>query len=111
MTNTREQTQEEQRRQPQSELTPATITFKASTEADQQHYAPLHNALPNEGVGYEWRRETGDIQSYQHNKTSGWLHIDPQGQFYDRQAFPVAKETALEHAGPLALTVQEISQN
>ncbi|MGA2250694.1 hypothetical protein [Terracidiphilus sp.] len=54
--------------------------------------------------------KTGVIQSYQHNQTAGWLHIDPQGQFYDRQAQPIAKENALEHAGHVALAVNEISQ-
>jgi hypothetical protein len=28
-----------------------------------------------------------------------WLHIDPQGQFYDRQAQPITREAALEQAG------------
>jgi hypothetical protein len=38
------------------------------------------------------------------------LHIDPQGQFYDRHVQPIAKEHALEHAGHLTLAVNEISQ-
>jgi hypothetical protein len=66
--------------------------------------------LPNDASGYEWKRETGDIQSYRHDQTGGWLHIDTQGQFYDRQAQPVAKENALEHAGHVALAVNEVSQ-
>ena len=110
MTNAREQSPEEQRRQSQDELTPVAVTLQAITETDQRHYAPLQVALPNENAGYEWRRETGDIQSYQHNESSGWLHIDPQGQFYDRHAQPIAKEHALEHAGHLTLAVSEISQ-
>jgi hypothetical protein len=65
--------------------------------------------LPNDASGYEWKRETGDIQSYQHNQTGGWLHIDQQSQFYDRHAQPIAKEHALEHAGHLTLAVSEIS--
>ena len=108
MTNTREQNPEEQRRQSQSEL--RTTLAVAISEADQRHYAPLHAALPNETGGYEWKRETGDIQSYQHNQTGGWLHIDQQSQFYDRHAQPIAKEHALEHAGHLTLAVSEISQ-
>ena len=66
--------------------------------------------LPNDASGYEWKRETGDIQSYQHSQTAGWLHIDQQSQFYDRQAQPIPKENALEHAGHLAVAVNEISQ-
>ncbi len=111
MTNTKELTPEEQRRQFQQEAhDPATDKAQSPAEIDHRHYAPLHNALPNDASGYEWKRETGDIQSYQHNQTAGWLHIDPQGQFYDRHAQPIAKEHALEHAGHLTLAVNEISQ-
>jgi conjugative relaxase-like TrwC/TraI family protein len=111
MTNTNELTPEEQRRQFQQEAhDPATDKVQSPSEIDQRHYAPLHNALPNDASGYEWKRETGDIQSYQHNQTGGWLHIDQQSQFYDRHAQPIAKEHALEHAGHLTLAVSEISQ-
>jgi conjugative relaxase-like TrwC/TraI family protein len=111
MTNTKELTPEEQRRQFHQEAhDPAADKVLAPAEIDQRHYAPIHNALPNEASGYEWRRETGDIQSYQHNQTGGWLHIDQRSQFYDRHAQPIAKEHALEHAGHLTLPVNEISQ-
>ncbi|WP_158941369.1 MobF family relaxase [Granulicella sp. S190] len=111
MTNTKELTPEDQRRQFQQEAhDPATDKAQSPSEIDQRHYAPLHNALPNDVSGYEWKRETGDIQSYQHNQTNGWLHIDQQSQFYDRHAQPIAKEHALEHAGHLTLAVSEISQ-
>jgi conjugative relaxase-like TrwC/TraI family protein len=111
MTNTKELTPEEQRRQFQQEPhDPAIDKAQSPSQIDQRHYAPLHNALPNDASGYEWKRETGDIQSYQHNQTGGWLHIDQQSQFYDRHAQPIAKEHALEHAGHLTLAVSEISQ-
>jgi hypothetical protein len=111
MTNTKELTPEEQRRQFQQEgHDPATDKAQSPSEIDQRHYAPLHNALPNDASGYEWKRETGDIQSYQHNQSGGWLHIDQQSQFYDRHAQPITKEHALEHAGHLTLAVSEISQ-
>jgi conjugative relaxase-like TrwC/TraI family protein len=64
-----------------------------------RRYAPIATALRGEANGYEWKRETAGIQSYQHNRTGGWLHIDQQGQFFDRRAQPVTRETALEHAG------------
>jgi conjugative relaxase-like TrwC/TraI family protein len=107
MTNTREQTQEEQRRQFQHEAqNPANDKTQVQTEIDFRHYAPIQTALPNEASGYDWKRETGDIQSYQHNERGGWLHIDPQGQFYDRQAQLVSRETALEKAAhPVDLSV------
>jgi len=63
-----------------------------------RHYAPIETALRREANGYEWKRESAGIQSYQHNRTGGWLHIDPQGQFFDRHAQTVIRETALEHA-------------
>jgi hypothetical protein len=56
-------------------------------------------ALPNEASDYEWKRETGEVQSYQHTQAGSWLHIDPQGQFYDRQAQPITREAALEQSG------------
>jgi conjugative relaxase-like TrwC/TraI family protein len=100
MTNTREQTQEEQRRQFQHEAqNPANDKTQAQTEIDLRHYAPIQTALPNEASGYDWKRETGDIQSYQHNERGGWLHIDRQGQFYDRQAQPISRDVALEQSG------------
>ena len=100
MTNTKELTPEEQRTQFQQEpRDPATEKAQPPTEIDQRHYAPLHIALPNDASGYEWKRETGDIQSYQHNQTGGWLHIDTQGQFYDRHAQSISRELALENAG------------
>jgi conjugative relaxase-like TrwC/TraI family protein len=110
MTNSNDQTPEEQKR-PDSELTPVAITLQAITETDQRHYAPLHTALPNESEGYEWKRETGDIQSYQHTDTAGWLHIDPQGQFYDRHAQPIERDHALEHAAQVGLGNNEVSQS
>jgi conjugative relaxase-like TrwC/TraI family protein len=100
MTNTREQTQEEQRRQFQHEAqNPANEKTQAQTEIDLRHYAPIQTALPNEASAYDWKRETGDIQSYQHNERGGWLHIDRQGQFYDRQAQPISRDVALEQSG------------
>ena len=111
MTNTKEQTQEEQRRQFQHEAqSPANNNTQAQNEIDLRHYAPIQTALPNEASGYDWKRETGNIQSYQHNEREGWLHIDPQGHFYDRHAQPITKEHALEHAGHVTLAVNEISQ-
>jgi DNA-binding transcriptional LysR family regulator len=68
-------------------------------ESGTRHYAPIEAALPNETSGYEWKRETGDIESYKHDQSGGWLHIDPSGQFHDRQAQPITQEAALEHAG------------
>jgi hypothetical protein len=63
-----------------------------------RHYAPIETALRSAARGYDWKHENAGIQSYQRNHTGGWLHIDPQGQFFDRHAQPVTKETALEHA-------------
>ena len=80
MTNTKELTPEEQRRQFQQEAhDPATDKAQSPAEIDQRHYAPLHNALPNDASGYEWKRETGDIQSYQHNQNCRLVAYRPAG--------------------------------
>jgi len=99
MTNSREHSQDDLRREPSPEAMasiPEIVTAAADTE--NRHYAPIEKALPNETSGYDWKRETGDIESYKHDQTGGWLHIDPQSQFYDRQAQPIRRETALEYA-------------
>ena len=80
------------------------------TEIDLRHYAPIQTALPNEASGYDWKRETGEIQSYQHHEKGGWLHIDPQGQFYDRHAQPIAKEEALGHLGQPHVAANDLAQ-
>jgi hypothetical protein len=100
MTNSREHPQDDLRREPTTQTMvslPEIVRHEA--EVDTRHYAPIEAALPNETAGYEWKRETGEIESYKHNQTEGWLHIDPQGQFHDRQAQPITRDTALEYAG------------
>jgi conjugative relaxase-like TrwC/TraI family protein len=100
MNNSREHSQEELRRQTLTATTihtPENLSTTANTE--HRHNAPIQAALPKEASEYEWKRETGEVQSYQHTHAGSWLHIDPQGQFYDRQAQPITRETALEQAG------------
>jgi hypothetical protein len=100
MTNSREHSQEELRRQILAETNShAPENISTSADAEHRHNAPIQTALPNEASEYEWKRETGEVQSYQHSHAGNWLHIDPQGQFYDRQAQPVTREAALEQAG------------
>jgi hypothetical protein len=92
----------------------AAINTSANTynnTSSWTNYAPLHIALPDESEGYEWKRETGEVQSYQHTETAGWLHIDPQGQFYDRHAQPIERDHALEHAAHVGLGNNEVSQS
>jgi hypothetical protein len=101
MTNSREHSEEQLRRPSLTEANlPATENLRSTrNDVERRHYDPIETALPNDSSGYEWRRETGQIQSYQHNRTGSWLHIDPQGQFYDREAQPISREAALEQAG------------
>lgn len=100
MTNSREHPLDDLRREPPTEeMVSIPEIVRHEVEVDTRHYAPIEAALPNETSGYEWKRETGDIQSYQHNQTEGWLHIDLQSHFYDRQVQPITREAALEHAG------------
>ena len=100
MTNSREHSQEELRRQILAEATiHAPENISTTADAEYRHNAPIQTALPKEASNYEWKRETGEVQSYQHNQAGSWLHIDPQGQFYDRQAQPITREAALEQSG------------
>jgi len=99
ITNSRRHSQEELRRQILAEtIIHATDNISTSTDIEHRHNAPIQTALPNEASDYKWKRETGEVQSYQHTHVGSWLHIDPKGQFYDRQAQPIARETALEQA-------------
>ena len=76
MTNTMKLTPEEQRRQLQQEARdPAIDKLQSPSEIDQRHYAPLHTALPNDASGYEWKRETGDIQKLPAQSDRRLLHI------------------------------------
>jgi hypothetical protein len=100
MTNSREHSQEELRRQtPAETIIHAPENVSTTADIEHRHHAPIQAAIPNEAADYEWKRETGEVQSYQHSHAGNWLHIDPQGQFYDRQAQPITRETALEQAG------------
>ena len=100
MTNSREHSQEELRRQILGDASiHAPENIRTTADIEHRHNAPIQAALPNEAPNYEWKRETGEVQSYQHTHAGSWLHIDPRGQFYDRQAQPITRETALEQAG------------
>jgi hypothetical protein len=100
MTNSSEHSQEELRRQILAEtITHAPENISTTADIEHRHNAPIQAALPKEASDYEWKRETGEVQSYQRNHAGSWLHIDPQGQFYDRQAQPITREVALEQAG------------
>jgi len=108
MTNSREHSQEELRRQILAETNiHAPENISTTADIEHRHNAPIQTALPKEASDYEWKRETGEVQSYQHTHAGSWLHIDPQGQFYDRQAQPVTREVALEQAGQARLTQWE----
>jgi hypothetical protein len=100
MTNSREHSQEELRRQILAETNiHAPENIGTTADIEHRHNAPIQTALPNEASDYEWKRETGEVQSYQHTHAGSWLHIDSQGQFYDRQAQPITRENALEQVG------------
>jgi conjugative relaxase-like TrwC/TraI family protein len=89
----------------QSQLTPE------QGERNRQ-YGPIETALPTEAHVYKWQRETDGIHSYQHPETHRWLHIDSQGQFFDRHAQPITREKALGQAGhSLTQSVAENAQS
>jgi hypothetical protein len=100
MTNSREHPQDDLRREPHTEaMVSLPEIIRNEVEVDSRHYAPIEAAMPKETEGYEWKRETGNIESYKHDQTGGWLHIDTHSNFYDREAQPITRDSALEHAG------------
>ena len=86
---------------------PSQLTPEQSEHNRQ--YAPIERTLQTEAHGYKWQRETDGIHSYQHPETHRWLHIDSQGQFFDRHAQPITRENALEQAGHLL--TQSVAEN
>ena len=100
MTLRREHPLDDLRREPSTEARGSLPEIiRHESEVDSRHYAPIEAALPKETEGYEWKRETGDIESYKHDQTGGWLHIDSQGQFYDRNAQPIEREVKIAQVG------------
>jgi len=78
MDNSREYLHDDLRRKPPPEaMVSISEIIRATTDNDNRRHAPLEGGLPNGTSGYEWMCETGQIQSYKHNQTEDWLHIDP----------------------------------
>ena len=86
--------------QQHNELKPEQQSHLTPEQVDRnRQYAPIGTALQTEAHGYKWQRETDGIHSYQHPESHRWLHIDTEGQFFDRHAHPITRENALEQAG------------
>src|SRR5271169_3095945 len=107
------QTPKEHPRQQHNELKPEQQSQLTPEQAERnRQYAPIETALQTEAHGYKWQRETEGIHSYQHPETHRWLHIDTEGQLFDRHAQPITRENALEQAGhSLAQSVAENAQS
>src|SRR6202167_4960990 len=98
--HSRSQTPKEHTMQHLNELKPEQQSPLTPEQAERnRQYGPIETALPTEAQVYKWQRETDGIHSYQHPETHHWLHIDSQGQFFDRHAQPITRENALEQAG------------
>lgn len=105
------QAPKEQTVQHHNELKPEQLSPPLTPKQAERNrqYGPIETALPTEAQGYKWQRETDGIHSYQHPETHRSLHIDSQGQFFDRHAQPITRENALQQAGH-SLT-QSVSEN
>jgi hypothetical protein len=99
MTKSREHPQDDLRREtPTETIVSLPEIVRLRTGVDARHYIPIEATLPKETKGYEWKRETSDTENYKHDQTGGWLHIDSQSNFYDRDAQSISREVALEYA-------------
>ena len=107
------QTPKERTMQQHNELKPEQQPQLTPEQAERnRQYSPIETALQTEAHGYKWQRETEGIHSYQHPESHRWLHIDTQGQFFDRHAQPITRENAFEQAGhSLAQSVAENAQS
>jgi ATP-dependent exoDNAse (exonuclease V) alpha subunit len=79
------------------------------TPAERQHWEPLIQAVPLEVAdAFTWTGANGTVQSYQHESTLNYLHIDgPSGQFYDRDKNAISPEVALGRALPDAPNISQ----
>jgi conjugative relaxase-like TrwC/TraI family protein len=94
------QTPKEHTMEQHNELKPEQQSQLTPEQAERnRQYSPIETALQTEAHGYKWQRETDGIHSYQHPESQRWLHIDAEGQFFDRHAQPITRENALEQAG------------
>ena len=67
-------------------------------------------AGPAEAEKFNWKQESGDIQSYQHSETGKHVHVDSKGQFYNQDRQPVEAAQAVQHATTNAPAVQQEQQ-
>ncbi len=49
---------------------------------------------------FNWKGETGAVQTYRHTETGRNIHIDGKGQFYSQDGKPTDQEAALDRAMP-----------
>ncbi|MFC6647164.1 hypothetical protein ACFQBQ_16615 [Granulicella cerasi] len=70
------------------------------TVEERRHWVPLVQSIGLEHAeAFTWQKEHAEIQSYRNDENRGWLHIDTQGQFFDRNAQPIAAQAAPEPLG------------
>ncbi len=86
--------------QPEVESKHAEQVYTAAEH--HRHREPLNNAVtPQEANQFEWKQESGTIQSYQHVGTGRHIHIDgPSGQFYNQNREPITAKQGLHKALP-----------
>ena len=73
------------------------------------YWKPLVDAVGAiEAEQFEWKAETGTIQTYEHRTTFRYVHIDSvSGHFYNQQCEVITKEAALAHALRSAVTAKQ----
>jgi hypothetical protein len=75
-------------------------THLEPTAEERRHWEPLVQSIGIEHAEpFAWRKEHAEIQSYRNDQNPGWLHIVAHGQFFDRNAQPIAAQAALEPFG------------
>lgn len=80
---------------------------------DVAHWEPAIKALgPSQANNLLWKREDGDIQSYQQSsEPRGWLHVDSCGRYFNRSAGPIPRDEALNHLGMNLSGARSIDRN
>ena len=75
-------------------------TLRPSAQAIARWEALLSALGASQCDSLVWKREDGDIQSYQQTShPHGWLHIDNGGRFFDRNARQISAQEAVAPLG------------
>jgi hypothetical protein len=103
---TEEQVEQVGRQVSQQHQIPVAIATHGTSYAhwEAENEANRRSNILEEAVGadkfhqYSWKQQTDNIESYQHNTTGRYIHLDSNARFVAQTCVPIDATTALSHA-------------